>query len=167
MNVHSGGDLKIDSPGGLIECLREVGNGALEALCVRDVSGFAADDPEIWSLPKPTPTKSSRRNRLKARSFFELQSLTDPKWIVPDMVPDDALVVLYGKPKRGKSFIALDLSLCVASGAPFHETAIGRTGRVLYVAAEGGAAAIRNRVRAWLKANNVDANKIAGHVVFG
>lgn len=163
LNVHAKGDLAMESPGGLIDCLQKAGRNDLAALCVSDFNDVD-EAAEIIEFEKLRAAKSAkRRNRLVGRSFTELESLADPTWIVRDMVPDNGLIVLYGKPKRGKSFIALDLSLCVASGAPFHGEEVGRTGRVLYIAAEGGAAAVRNRVKAWLKANNVDPKKLAGN----
>lgn len=112
-------------------------------------------DPEIEE-------SGTRRNRLKGRSFAELDALPEPIFVVANMVPDNGLTVLYGKPKRGKSFWALDLSLCMATDTPFFGEKLGRNGPVIYVAAEGGAAAIRNRVRSWLKARKVDPAKLEG-----
>lgn len=122
--------------------------------------GSAADDFNADPYEEP-PDTSGRRNRLKGRTLKELMDVPEPKWVVVAMVPDDGLTVCYGKPKRGKSFWALELSLCVASGEPFFGEPVGRTGRVLYVAAEGGAGAVRNRVRAWMKARGVAIDKIA------
>ena len=69
----------------------------------------------------------------------------DPVWIIPGMIPS-GLTFFYAKPKRGKTFVALDVSLSIATGVNFHGEKIGKTGRVLYVAAEGSAKAIAMRV---------------------
>ena len=161
-----------------IEYLKATGNGALAAQATTKTT--AADD---FTLLDDTPPLSpeedanaslefepnpfivedgKRRNRMKGRSYAELETLPDPKFIVRDMIPEDGLIVVYGKPKRGKSFWQLELSLCMATDTPFFGEKLGRTGRVIYVAAEGGAAAIRNRVRAWCKARKVDPAKLDG-----
>ena len=40
-------------------------------------------------------------------------------WLIPSYAPVPGLVLLIGEPKAGKSFLALQLALCVASGIPF------------------------------------------------
>ena len=58
--------------------------------------------------------------------------------------------MLYGKPKTGKTFWALELSVCVATAS--HSTGFPfKQGRVLYLAAEGGPARLRERVTALLR----------------
>lgn len=43
----------------------------------------------------------------------------DPlRWIAPDILPE-GLTMLVGKPKAGKSFMALDLAVAVSSGGQF------------------------------------------------
>jgi hypothetical protein len=126
-----------------------------------DPSDFVApanDNDVVEETPDGKPT---RRNRLKGRSIVELMALPEPKWLLANMVPD-GLFIVYGKPKRGKSFWALDLSLCVALGVPFHDEPVGKVGKVLYVAAEGGAASVRNRVLAWCKVHKVDPAALDG-----
>jgi len=47
-------------------------------------------------------------------------------------MPEDGLVVLYGDPAAGKSFLALDWGLSVATGVPSlgHEV---KKGEVVYI----------------------------------
>jgi hypothetical protein len=123
-----------------------------------DFESPANDNDVVEETPEGKPT---RRNRLKGRSIIELMALPEPKWLLDKMVPD-GLFIVYGKPKRGKSFWALDLSLCVALGVPFHGEPVGKVGKVLYVAAEGGAASVRNRVLAWCKVHKVDPAALDG-----
>lgn len=40
-------------------------------------------------------------------------------WLVPSYIPHPGLVLLIGEPKAGKSFLALQLAMHVASGTPF------------------------------------------------
>lgn len=59
----------------------------------------------------------------------------------------DTLNWLIGKPGHGKSFVALDLAGCVATGIRWHGHHV-QQGRVLYIAAEG-VRGVKQRVRAW------------------
>ena len=68
----------------------------------------------------------------------------------------DAVNVIYGKPKRGKSFIAIEVTACFSAHEPFHGVALGRHGRSLYVAAEGGAGQIMKRLDALIKRRGWD-----------
>jgi RecA-family ATPase len=59
----------------------------------------------------------------------------------------------------GKSFIAIDMALSVASGRPW-QGHVTRQGFVLYIAAEGGTG-ITKRVAAWLKTRVIPASQLA------
>jgi hypothetical protein len=66
-----------------------------------------------------------------------------PRQIVPDLLPV-GLAILSGRPKFGKSFLALQLAIAVGSGGRF----LGRPcqlGNVLYLALEDGPRRIQNR----------------------
>lgn len=82
--------------------------------------------------------------------------MPDPQWQVQPIIPAGGLVGLYGPPNEGKSFIALDLSLSIATGRPWlgHVINPEAQGMVLYVAAEGGVGIVK-RVRAWLHHHHV------------
>lgn len=68
-------------------------------------------------------------------------------WLVRDYLEQGAFAVLYGPPGMGKSFFALDLSCCVASGKAFHGFEV-QQGAVFYIAGEGHSGLSR-RLRAW------------------
>jgi archaellum biogenesis ATPase FlaH len=78
-----------------------------------------------------------------------------PTWLIEPILPSGGLVGLYGQPGAGKSFLAIDLALCVATGTPWHGHEIHQ-GYVVYVSAEGGTG-IGKRVRAWLQTHALDA----------
>lgn len=71
-----------------------------------------------------------------------------PEWLLDGYLTADTLVMLYGESTAMKSFVALDMGLCIASGTPWHEVKVSRPGPVAYVAAEGGVG-MRKRIRAW------------------
>jgi hypothetical protein len=54
------------------------------------------------------------------------------KWLVVGVLPAGSAAAIWGPPKVGKSFVALDLAACVASGAWWHGREVQQQ-RVLYV----------------------------------
>jgi hypothetical protein len=79
---------------------------------------------------------TSRERRKTDWTVDELYdtALPAPKWIVPDLLPA-GLASLAGRPKVGKSWLALQLAAAVARGRPFLERKVQR-GPVLFVALE-------------------------------
>lgn len=67
--------------------------------------------------------------------------------IVDGMLYRDSLARINGLPGQGKSFLALDIGACVATGRPWHGRAVQRAA-VLYMVAEG-LSGVRARKRAW------------------
>jgi hypothetical protein len=72
---------------------------------------------------------------------------TGPRWLVESLWLDEAVGIVGGAPKCGKTWLSLDLALSVASGTPALGTfAIPGAGPVLLFAAEDSPAAIRERL---------------------
>jgi len=67
------------------------------------------------------------------------QSVKDEpiQWLIQDVIPERSFVALYGPPASFKSFIAMDIAECIASGRPWLGKEINGTGPVLYIAGEG------------------------------
>ncbi len=80
--------------------------------------------------------------------------MPEPTWLINGVLPAGGLIGLYGPPKSGKSFLAIDLALCIASGVPWHSKA-SAPGFVVYISAEG-TAGLGQRVNAWLLAHYLD-----------
>ena len=102
-------------------------------------------------------TKSSHRtnrSRLKGWKLSELATRPDPIWILENTIPS-GLTTVYGPPKSTKTFWCVEIATCFAAGKPFHGTELGKRGRVLYVAAEGGGKAIFNRIMAVAKKRGI------------
>src|SRR5690606_26256836 len=69
------------------------------------------------------------------------------RWLVDQLWSDEAVGIVGGEPKCCKSFLALDLAVAVASGAPcMRRFAVARTGRVLLFAAEDALHVVRRRL---------------------
>ena len=67
-------------------------------------------------------------------------------YLVEDLLDQGSMSVLYGDSNSGKTFLALDLSHCVATGREWRGKKV-RQGLVVYLAAEGGRA-IHKRIGA-------------------
>ncbi len=71
----------------------------------------------------------------------------DQGWLVESLWAEDAVGVVGGEPKCCKSFLALDIAVCVASGAPcLRRHAVKRPGPVLLFAAEDALHVVRRRI---------------------
>ncbi len=68
-------------------------------------------------------------------------------WLVDETIPEGGIGFLVAKPSMGKTFLAVELALCVGYGAPFFRRAIPNRGGVHIIAAEGGYS-IPQRIRA-------------------
>jgi hypothetical protein len=75
-------------------------------------------------------------------------ALTPPKWLVKNLIEADSFGEIFGEPGCGKSFLAIELACCVATGTPFYGRAVKKPGPVYYLAAEGRSGLVR-RFTAW------------------
>lgn len=93
------------------------------------------------------------RNRIKIRTLSDLVALSPPTWLIDEYLPNNSLVTIYGAPGCGKSFLALDLALSVATGEDWNDRPVDRGGS-LYIACEA-VAGMPKRVAAWFKHRGV------------
>lgn len=99
--------------------------------------------------PDEQPEYQSPEEELEA-SLLRGSAILDippPEALLGGWLNLDSLAVMYGPPKKGKSFVAIDMALCIASGQHWHRNEVAN-GPVLYVIAEG-VRGIGKRVRAW------------------
>lgn len=106
---------------------------------------------------RPSSFTLTEAGPLRLYSTAELLTLPPPTWLIDGVLPEGSLSTLYAPPESFKSFVAIDLALCVATGRPWHGHAV-RKGYVLYIAAEGGVG-IGQRVRAWLMSTGVEPSE--------
>lgn len=93
--------------------------------------------------------------RFKLLTADEIDALPDPEWIVDHILPENVLAQLYGPSGLGKTFIALDMALSIATSVKWLGTyEVVKPGPVVYVAAEGGSG-IKKRKNAWLDHHNL------------
>jgi KaiC/GvpD/RAD55 family RecA-like ATPase len=79
----------------------------------------------------------------------DARPMLDTAYVVKGSIGRGELVVVYGPPKCGKTFLMTDLALSVAAGLPEWFGMRINPGPVVYVASEMGNR-VQRRVRAWL-----------------
>jgi len=104
-------------------------------------------DP-AWDLTQQ-PVEQSPLDRMRAALLDSagLDSIPAAEPLISGLLYRNALTWVVGKSGHGKSFVALDMAGCIATGQPWQDHAVTQ-GPVLYVIAEG-VTGIRQRVRAW------------------
>lgn len=93
----------------------------------------------------PGPASKTQRS-FEMRPIASLELDLSPNYLIKGLMPLAELLVLYGPPGSGKSFLALDAALHVAAGRPWAGCRVDARGQgVVYVASEG-ARGFRTRV---------------------
>ena len=55
--------------------------------------------------------KLKKRNRFAGMSLGQLENLPPLQWSIDGLVPKGQLIELYGPPKAGKTFVAIDMGI--------------------------------------------------------
>lgn len=113
-----------------------------KANSIKNTSGKKASSSEHIQPPK------SQKNVLKTVSANALGKMEFPpiRWVVPNIL-GEGYAILAGRPKRGKSWFALGLSLAVASGGYVLGKIKVEAGDVLYLALEDNLRRLQNRLQ--------------------
>jgi hypothetical protein len=74
------------------------------------------------------------------------EDLQPVRWVVPEILPE-GVTILGGRPKMGKSWLALGLCIAVASGGAALGTKPVERGEVLYLALEDNKRRLQRRIR--------------------
>jgi hypothetical protein len=85
------------------------------------------------------------KNALSATELMAIE-FPEPRWIVPGIVPEGT-TILAGKPKMGKSWLALGTSVAVAAGGVALGTKRVERGAVLYLALEDNPRRLQSRLK--------------------
>ena len=106
-----------------------------------------------------------RKERAPVRRGFRFVSgdelianITPVQWLVERYIEANAMVILFGEPGVGKSFIALDMACCIATGEAWQGFPV-KQGPVFYIAGEGHAG-IGRRLGAWCRYRGVKLGSI-------
>ena len=153
---------------------------------VVDIDG--ASPPEVVdsafeALPLPVRNEVGKRDTRTAADLYiahrdankvrditaaEFFAMPPPRYLVPGLVHRDGIAVLFGAPHSGKSFLALDVALSLASGKPWAggegKTVTlpdGAPGVVHYIMAEAPGTNI-GRGNAWLAYHGLTVADLGG-----
>jgi len=104
---------------------------------------------------------------LPVRRAHELDTRgEDQSWLIEGLWSAEAVGILGGEPKCCKSFLALDMAVSVASGAPcLRRFSTVRRGRVLFFAAEDSPPVVRQRLVGIAAAVGVLLESLDIHVI--
>lgn len=108
--------------------------------------GWYREQVDIAPAPQADP------NQRHLLTIADMLNLPAPEWLIKDFIPDRGQSALYSEPGKFKSFVALDMSLSIACGIPWHGHEVKQT-NVLYICAEGQHA-FGIRILGWLNARN-------------
>ena len=111
------------------------------------------------ALPDPGEIKDQQRPVFDVMTLKQLKEMPPIEWLVEDLLTRHGFSVMYGQPGCGKTFLALDIALCVASGRPFHGMKTIK-GNVLYIVGEG-IGGIGKRTNAWSNHNQVHEDNVS------
>lgn len=101
-------------------------------------------DPETGEVIEPAGARpQSARPSIRLMTIADIEAMPPPEWLIDGLIPERGLVVPYGPPKVGKTFIVLSMALHIAAGQAWFGRAV-RPGVVVYIAGEGlGGLALR------------------------
>jgi len=91
-------------------------------------------------------------NSLKGVTAAELMKMDipEPKWAVPEILPEGC-IILAGRPKKGKSMLALNIGLQIASGEKVLGAIDVQRGTVIYFALEDTYKRLQKRIKTMLQ----------------
>jgi hypothetical protein len=132
--------------------------GLPQAGDVIDWNGSAADLEALIADPAEPDWMREESPETPKAVAFEFVAVGDleyraPEFLIDGLIETDSLGLFFGDPGRGKSFLAVDLGLSVASGTAFHGREV-KQGPVFYIAGEGHNGLAR-RFQAWSRKRGV------------
>ncbi len=106
---------------------------------------------QIESAPE-----TDQREGFRFLDDAEIEKLPDPGWLIKEILPEQALALLYGRSGHGKSFVVLDMSLSIQRGEKWLGHPVSQ-GDVLYILAEGSVR-VKKRLKAWKDKHGVNGS---------
>lgn len=118
------------------------------------VKGFQANEDAFANFvgQEFEPPVSADRGRDKILPLHDYaDGVRDPSWLIPNVLPAQGTGMIYGESGSFKSFLALDMALCLAFGIPGQWGAPPVQNDVLFLAGEGPVATGKKRWPAWME----------------
>lgn len=110
-----------------------------------DLGVVSSDALTAFGAAQPKPS------RFDEFPFIAVEDLEyqPPEYLVDGLIETDSVGMIFGESTHGKSFLAIDLALCVATGSEFHGRKV-KPGKVFFLAGEGHNG-LGRRICAWEK----------------
>jgi hypothetical protein len=102
---------------------------------------------ELIALCKAAEPIGKKPTPLKTVALADLMQRRPSGWLIDGLVPEASMTAIYGQPGSYKTFLALDMLLCLAHGVDYHGTELEQR-LVVYIAGEG-VGGLRRRIGAW------------------
>jgi len=94
-----------------------------------------------------------------------IKVMPDPKWLIEDVVIENAFGLIYGAPGCGKTFISLSMALSIAAGlTDWWGYKINKRGPVIYISSEG-VSDLKFRITAWEQATGISVDDIPFYLI--
>jgi hypothetical protein len=110
-------------------------------------------------LAKARPVFDEKvKSRFYAYDLNEVSMRPRPKYLIDGMLVERTISMIWGPPGCMKTFVALDMALCIATGMAWHGKAVV-SGPALYIAAEGSFN-VGQRAYGWWKNRGKDLREM-------
>jgi hypothetical protein len=122
------------------------------------VKGFQANEDAFANFQGQEfepPMPPERRDRIQFLHDYA-DTVQDPTWLIPGLLPAHGIGMLYGESGSYKSFLALDMALSLAFGIPGQWGAPPVKNDVLFLAGEGPVATSKKRWPAWMEWQSIE-----------
>lgn len=90
---------------------------------------------DLISTAQELAAPATASNLYKLYTLEELEHLPPPDWLVKGMITEGGLSLFWSGSDSFKTFVAIDIVMCVATGTEWHGRPV-KAGHVVYVAAE-------------------------------
>ncbi|MCB0165599.1 MAG: AAA family ATPase [Anaerolineae bacterium] len=100
---------------------------------------------EILKQASETVTKPNTKTTWTLKELLAAE-FTDPEWVIPGILPLGGLAILAGRPKLGKSWLALQWVLAAGNGGKVFGEPV-RKCKVLYLALEDSPRRLKSRIK--------------------
>ena len=110
--------------------------------------------------------RSTRVEPLQVVPASAIEVPAGPAWLIENLWGEQAVGILGGAPKSGKTWLALELALAVASGKPaLGRFEVPRAGPVLLFAAEDSPPRVRTRLEGLARIQRVHLEDVPVHLI--
>ena len=128
----------------IIANLRDAYDSGDPPLVQRALNDLLRRRPELTALVSANQQTSERKGRWTADALLRAQ-FAPISWVIPNLLPE-GLTILAGRPKQGKSWLALQIAQAVTCGASTFGRSVEQ-GSVLYLALEDSERRLQNRMQ--------------------